>query len=154
MATEFDGGVVIGADSRTTSGYVHHWCITWMCGSNNESFSSLITERTLPIALLTSWPRLPIPSIAVDQDLRLILKLSPTLCLTTCHFTSKFFRTVHEWIPNTASFLFRMENNEAPLVKTAANVFREMCYNYRDQMSAGIICAGWDKRHGGQVSLR
>lgn len=26
-----------------------------------------------------------------------------------------------------------------------------MCYNYRDQLSAGIIVAGWDSRHGGQV---
>jgi hypothetical protein len=33
----------------------------------------------------------------------------------------------------------------------AANVFRDMCYNYRDQMVAGIIVAGWDKRDGGQV---
>lgn len=46
-----------------------------------------------------------------------------------------------------------MENNEPPLVNTAANVFREMCYNYRDQMMAGIICAGWDKRKGGQVTI-
>lgn len=44
-----------------------------------------------------------------------------------------------------------MEIGEPPLVKTAANVFREMCYNYRDSITAGIICAGWDKREGGQV---
>ena len=36
-------------------------------------------------------------------------------------------------------------------MKTVANLFREMCYGYRDQLSAGIICAGWDKREGGQV---
>lgn len=46
---------------------------------------------------------------------------------------------------------FRMENDEPPLVHTAANVFRELCYNYRDQLTAGIIVAGWDKRNGGQV---
>lgn len=44
-----------------------------------------------------------------------------------------------------------MESDEPPLVNTAANIFREMCYNYRDQLMAGIICAGWDKRNGGQV---
>lgn len=38
-----------------------------------------------------------------------------------------------------------------PQVSTAANVFRQLCYNYRDQLSAGIIVAGWDKRKGGQV---
>ena len=37
------------------------------------------------------------------------------------------------------------------MVKTAASVFQELCYNYRDQLMAGIICAGWDRRHGGQV---
>lgn len=42
---------------------------------------------------------------------------------------------------------------EQPLVKTVANVFREICYANRDQMTAGIICAGWDKRQGGQVQL-
>ena len=49
-------------------------------------------------------------------------------------------------------YLFtRVQLGEAPLVKTAASVFQELCYNYRDQLMAGIICAGWDKRHGGQV---
>ena len=40
---------------------------------------------------------------------------------------------------------------EEPLVRTAAAVFQDLCYNYRDQLSAGIICAGWDKKKGGQV---
>ena len=40
---------------------------------------------------------------------------------------------------------------EQPLVKTVANVFREVCYGNRDSLTAGIICAGWDKREGGQV---
>ena len=43
---------------------------------------------------------------------------------------------------------------EEPLVKTAASVFQELCYNDRDRLSAGIICAGWDKRLGGQVRLK
>ena len=41
--------------------------------------------------------------------------------------------------------------DEAPLVKTVAQQFRKLCYDYRDQLTAGIICAGWDKREGGQV---
>lgn len=47
--------------------------------------------------------------------------------------------------------LFEMENNEEPTVFAAANIFRDICYNYREQLSAGIICAGHDKRNGGQV---
>ena len=41
--------------------------------------------------------------------------------------------------------------DESPLVKTAAHLFRRYCYKYRDSRTAGIICAGWDKREGGQV---
>lgn len=44
-----------------------------------------------------------------------------------------------------------MEMGEPANVRTAANVFRTMCYNYRDDLTAGIICAGWDRREGGQV---
>ena len=29
--------------------------------------------------------------------------------------------------------------------------FQEICYDYRDQLMAGIIVAGWDKEKGGQV---
>ena len=52
-----------------------------------------------------------------------------------------------------SEFPCRIEMGEEPLVKTAATVFQDMCYNYRDQLSAGIICAGWDKVHGGQVII-
>ena len=44
-----------------------------------------------------------------------------------------------------------MEIGEEPRVNTAAKIFQDLCYNYRDQMSAGIICAGWDRQLGGQV---
>lgn len=44
-----------------------------------------------------------------------------------------------------------MELGMQPLVETAANVFREICYNYRDSLMAGILVAGWDKQKGGQV---
>ena len=44
-----------------------------------------------------------------------------------------------------------METGDAPLVKSAAEIVKDICYNYRDQMSAGMIIGGWDARHGGQV---
>ena len=50
-------------------------------------------------------------------------------------------------------FVYRMETDKEPLVKTAANIFKDLCYNYRDQLMAGIICAGWDAEKGGQVCL-
>ena len=44
-----------------------------------------------------------------------------------------------------------MELGQEPRVETAANVFRELCYNYRDSLMAGILVAGWDSLKGGQV---
>lgn len=44
-----------------------------------------------------------------------------------------------------------METDELAPVGVAANTFKNMCYNYRDQLSAGLIIAGYDNRLGGQV---
>lgn len=44
-----------------------------------------------------------------------------------------------------------MESEEPALVGITANTMRNLCYNYRDQMTAGIIIAGYDDRLGGQV---
>lgn len=49
---------------------------------------------------------------------------------------------------------FSIELDEAPLVQTAASLFRDMCYRYREELMAGIIVAGWDKRKGGQVRVQ
>lgn len=46
----------------------------------------------------------------------------------------------------------RMELSEEPRVRVAAHIFKDLCYNYRDSITAGIIVAGWDKHRGGQVS--
>ena len=44
-----------------------------------------------------------------------------------------------------------IELNEPPLVHTAASLFKEMCYRYREDLMAGIIIAGWDPQEEGQV---
>lgn len=53
-------------------------------------------------------------------------------------------------IPNIS---FRMELEEPPLVLAAANVVRNIGYKYREDLSAHLMVAGWDKHEGGQVSL-
>ncbi len=45
-----------------------------------------------------------------------------------------------------------IELGEEALVQAAASRFQEICYQNRDSLMAGIICAGWDKKNGGQVS--
>lgn len=44
-----------------------------------------------------------------------------------------------------------VQQDEAPTVHVAATLFQEMCYQNKDQLSAGIIVAGWDKKKGGTV---
>ncbi|CAL8113908.1 unnamed protein product [Orchesella dallaii] len=108
MAAEFDGGVVIGADTRTTTGaYVAN------------RVTDKLTRVTDRIYCCRSGSAADTQAIAD---------------VVTYHLE------FHE-----------IETGEPALVRSAAAVFKDICYNYRDQMSAGIIVAGWDSRHGGQV---
>ena len=36
-------------------------------------------------------------------------------------------------------------------MRVVASLFRELCYSNKDALQAGIIVAGWDKYHGGEV---
>lgn len=47
--------------------------------------------------------------------------------------------------------MYGVTNNEPPTTQTAAAMFQELCYSNKEQLSAGMIIAGYDKRHGGQV---
>ncbi|XP_076231383.1 proteasome beta1 subunit [Calliopsis andreniformis] len=108
MACEFDGGVVIGADSRSTTGaYI------------SNRFADKLTKITDYIYCCRSG------SAADTQAISDIVAY---------HLG-----------------LHKMELGTEPLVETAANVFRELCYNYRDSLMAGILVAGWDSQKGGQV---
>lgn len=108
MAVEYDGGVIIGADSRTTTGaYIAN------------RVTDKLTRVTDKIYCCRSGSAADTQAIAdiVAYELN-----------------------VHQ-----------MEIEEEPLVKTAATLFQRLCYNYRDQLTAGIICAGWDRKVGAQV---
>ncbi|ESN96099.1 hypothetical protein HELRODRAFT_155984 [Helobdella robusta] len=108
MAVEFDGGVVIGADTRTTTGsYVYN----------------RITDK--------------------------LTKVSETIYC--CKSGSSADTQAISDVVSYHLSVHKLEFGGEPLVKTAAKIFQDLCYNYRDQMSAGIICAGWDHIHGGQV---
>jgi 20S proteasome subunit beta 1 len=47
--------------------------------------------------------------------------------------------------------VFSVELGRLPLVKTAANLFKTLCYNNKNNLMAGILCAGWDPIDGGSV---
>ncbi|KAJ8281901.1 hypothetical protein COCON_G00044200 [Conger conger] len=108
MAVEFDGGVVIGADSRTTTG---------------AYIANRVTDKLTPI-----------------HD-RIFCCRSGSAADT---------QAIADVVAYQLGF-HSIELDEPPLVQTAANLFKEMCYRYREELMAGIIVAGWDKRRGGQV---
>ncbi|XP_072548502.1 proteasome subunit beta type-6 [Salminus brasiliensis] len=108
MAVEFDGGVVIGADSRTTTG---------------AYIANRVTDKLTPIHERIFCCR---SGSAADTQ------------------------AIAEAVSYQLGF-HSIELDEPPLVQTAANLFKQMCYRYREELMAGIIVAGWDKRRGGQV---
>ncbi|XP_038624643.1 proteasome subunit beta type-6 [Tachyglossus aculeatus] len=108
MAVEFDGGVVIGADSRTTTG---------------SYIANRVTDKLTPI-----------------HD-RIYCCRSGSAADT---------QAVADAVTYQLGF-HSIELDEPPLVHTAASLFKEMCYRYREDLMAGIIVAGWDSRKGGQV---
>ncbi|KAI1902818.1 hypothetical protein AGOR_G00020030 [Albula goreensis] len=108
MAVEYDGGVVIGADSRTTTG---------------AYIANRVTDKLTPIHERIFCCR---SGSAADTQ------------------------AVADAVTYQLGF-HSIELDEPPLVQTAANLFKEMCYRYREELMAGIIVAGWDKRRGGQV---
>jgi len=44
-----------------------------------------------------------------------------------------------------------IESGSSPSVQIAASLFQQFCYNNKDNLLAGIICAGWDSSRGGSV---
>ncbi|KAG9281569.1 proteasome subunit beta type-6 [Astyanax mexicanus] len=108
MAVEFDGGVVIGADSRTTTG---------------AYIANRVTDKLTKVHERIFCCR---SGSAADTQ------------------------AIAEAVSYQLGF-HSIELDEPPLVQTAANLFKQMCYRYREELMAGIIVAGWDKRRGGQV---
>ncbi|XP_064642112.1 proteasome subunit beta type-6-like [Lineus longissimus] len=108
FAVAFDGGVVVGADSRTTTG---------------SYIANRITDKLTPVTDYIFCCRSG--SAADTQAISDIVKYQLNF--------------------------HKMEIGEEPSVKTAAHVFQELCYGYRDRLMAGIIVGGWDEKNGGQV---
>lgn len=108
MAVKFDGGVVMGADSRTTTG---------------SYIANRVTDKLTSVHDLVYCCRSG--SAADTQAISDIVRY---------HLQ-----------------LVAVQKGEAPDVKTAATLFRQICYNNKDSLQAGIIVAGWDKYEGGAV---
>jgi 20S proteasome subunit beta 1 len=108
MAVAFDGGVVMGADSRTTTGsYV----------------ANRVSDKITPIT-----PRVYCCRSGSAADTQIISDYV------------RYYTAMHA-----------VELGSEPLVGTAARLFRQICYQNKANLMAGIIVGGYDEREGGQV---
>ncbi|TFY82601.1 hypothetical protein EWM64_g1415 [Hericium alpestre] len=108
MAVQFDKGVVIGADSRTTTG---------------SYIANRVTDK-----LTSLHDRIYCCRSGSAADTQAIADY------------------VSYWLQ-----LEKQQTQADPTVHNAANVLELVCYNGKNQYSAGIICAGWDAENGGSV---
>ncbi|KAL7413693.1 20S proteasome subunit [Mrakia frigida] len=108
MAVQFDGGVVIGADSRTTSG---------------SYIANRVTDKLTHIHDRVYCCR---SGSAAD--------------------TQAVADIVHYQLQ-----MFAAQTGGPPSVHTAASIFQKLCYENKDNLSAGIIVAGWDAENGPSV---
>eukprot|EP01116_Phalansterium_solitarium_P010298 TRINITY_DN24934_c0_g1_i1.p2 TRINITY_DN24934_c0_g1~~TRINITY_DN24934_c0_g1_i1.p2 ORF type:complete len:231 (-),score=62.39 TRINITY_DN24934_c0_g1_i1:196-888(-) len=108
MAVEFDGGVVMGADSRTTTG---------------AYIANRVTDKITPV-----HDRIYCCRSGSAADTQAVADYV------------KYYLDLHT-----------TELGEPPEVSTAARMFQQLCYSNKNMLMAGIICAGWDRHHGGRV---
>eukprot|EP01111_Echinosteliopsis_oligospora_P013128 TRINITY_DN462_c0_g1_i1.p1 TRINITY_DN462_c0_g1~~TRINITY_DN462_c0_g1_i1.p1 ORF type:complete len:214 (-),score=66.25 TRINITY_DN462_c0_g1_i1:89-730(-) len=108
MAVEYNGGVVMGADSRTTTG---------------SYIANRVTNKITPI-----------------HDRIFCCRSGSAADTQAISDYVKYYLQMHA-----------AELGEMPETKTAATLFQMLCYNNKNNLMAGIICAGWDKFNGGSV---
>ncbi|KAG9333700.1 hypothetical protein JZ751_010690 [Albula glossodonta] len=108
IAIEFDGGVVLGSDSRVSAG------------------ESVVN--------------------------RVMNKLSPLHDKIYCALSGSAAdaQTIAE-IVNYQLDVHSIEIGQDPLVRSAATLVKNISYKYKEELSAHLIVAGWDRREGGQV---
>ncbi|KAM4631186.1 proteasome 20S subunit beta 12 [Polymixia lowei] len=109
LAVTFDGGVVIGSDSRASMGgyYVSSKTINKLIQVHDKIFCCMAGSLA---------------------DAQAVLKVA------------KFHLSFHS---------IQMES--PPLVMAAASVLKELCYTNKEELQAGFITAGWDRKKGPQV---
>ena len=90
----------------------------------------------------------------VDLVLLQTLKLSQILYTTTARcLCSSMTSTLRVFIHGSCvtHTWNRQQAGERPSVHTTATLFQKLCYENKDNLSAGIIVAGWDKEVGPSV---
>nr|ACO08189.1 Proteasome subunit beta type 9 precursor [Oncorhynchus mykiss] len=108
IAIEFDGGVVLGSDSRVSAG------------------ETVVNRVMNKLSLLHDKIYCALSGSAADAQ------------------------TIAEMV-NYQLDVHSIEVGEDPQVRSAATLVKNISYKYKEELSAHLIVAGWDKRGGGQV---
>jgi 20S proteasome subunit beta 1 len=164
MAVQFDGGVVLGADSRTSTGSyvanrvsdkivpIHDY--VWSCRSGSAADTQAVADYVKYyvdshrlILLMTSVTFSGFLKLTWNRTLNCFFVL---LVRTTCSLFLLFSAPNNDLILNLF-LIISIELGRLPKVKTCANLMRKICYNNKDRMQAGLICGGWDPYEGGQI---
>lgn len=109
LAVTFDGGVLIGSDSRASIG------------------GSFVSSKTIN-KLIQVHDRIFCCMAGSLADAQAVLK------------AAKFHLSFHS-----------VQMESPPLVMAAASVLKELCYSNKEELQAGFITAGWDRKKGAQV---
>ncbi|RCK67732.1 Proteasome subunit beta type-1 [Candida viswanathii] len=105
MAVKFDKGVILAADSRTTTG---------------TYIANRVTDKLTQI-----------------HDTIFCCRSGSAADTQAVADIAKYYLQL---------YASQLPNGEQPETKIAANVFQELCYNNKDNLTAGIIVAGYDKK--------
>ncbi|MGH0137676.1 UNVERIFIED_CONTAM: hypothetical protein FKN15_018647 [Acipenser sinensis] len=110
MAIEFDGGVILGSDSRVSAG---------------ESIVNRVMNKLSPL----------------HDKIYCALSGSAADAQAMADMVSYQLQ------------LHSIEMGEAPRVCSAATMVRNISYKHKEELSAHLIVAGWDRRKGGQTDV-
>ncbi|XDV34000.1 hypothetical protein PO909_004225 [Leuciscus waleckii] len=108
IAVTFDGGVVLGSDSRVSAG------------------ETVVNRVMNKLSLLHDKIYCALSGSAADAQ------------------------TIAE-IVNYQLDVHSIEVEDDPLVCSAATLVKNISYKYKEELSAHLIVAGWDRKEGGQV---
>jgi 20S proteasome subunit beta 1 len=138
MAVAYEGGVIIGADSRTSTGALRRRPPR-LCARSAGRLDAERRRSCCSRAGVYISNRASDKVTAVDERIFVCRSGSAADTQAVSDYVT-YFLDQH-----------RMEYGKAPKVETAANLFRELCYNNKNMLTAGILVAGWDPVKGGQV---
>ncbi|KAK4688219.1 hypothetical protein P7C73_g1896, partial [Tremellales sp. Uapishka_1] len=129
MAVQFDGGVVIGADSRTTTGsYIVSVLLSYTSIYPADPGMSSLQANRVTDKLTHIHDRIYCCRSGSAADTQAVADI--------VHQHAQVYTALY---------------GTPPPVATVTALFQKLCYENKDQLSAGIIVAGWDEEQGGSV---